>query len=159
MLKLFSFIGVFLVATILMGGCGNQTGFDSVSSIPSNGWSAAEPVVFEFPVSDTTKAYDIYIHIRNQQSYAFSNLWMFIEIAAPNGYIKRDTFEIMLADETGRWYGKGIGSINSMLVPYKQEAIFPLRGVYKISLQQAMYDDLLEDIIDVGLRIQPHQPR
>jgi gliding motility-associated lipoprotein GldH len=148
--------GIFILLAILFVNCDNQSLYDQVSALPDARWSAKEPVVFEFPVSDTAVSYEILFHIRNQQNYAYSNIWMFIEITAPNGYVKRDTFEIMLADEGGRWYGSGIGNVNSMLVPYKDDAVFPMRGIYKVSLTQAMYDDPLDKIMDIGLRIQRH---
>jgi gliding motility-associated lipoprotein GldH len=144
-------------SVLLLISCDNQALFDKVVSVPSDGWQAKKKFAFEFPVADTMQLYDILFHIRNQQNYAYSNLWLFVDVTAPNGYVKRDTLEIMLADKTGRWYGKGIGNVNSMLVPYKTETRFPFRGIYKITLQHAMYDDRLTNLLDIGIRVQPHQ--
>jgi gliding motility-associated lipoprotein GldH len=146
-----------LLFIFFLVSCNNRSIYDRVLPIPSDGWQAKDKLAFEFPISDTSQAYDILFHVRNEQNYSYSNIWLFIEITAPNGYARRDTFEIMLADTKGRWYGKGIGNINSMLVPYKKEAKFPLRGLYKISLQHAMYDDVLTRVLDVGVCIVPHQ--
>jgi gliding motility-associated lipoprotein GldH len=151
------FRSISLLVLLILISCSNSSVFDRVVTIPSDGWQAKNCLLFDFPISDTTLRYDVFFHVRNKQNYTYSNLWLFVDIKAPNGFIKRDTFEIMLADATGRWYGKGIGNINSMLVPYKTEFSFPLRGLYEISIQHAMYDETLENLMDVGIRIQPHQ--
>ena len=137
--------------------CDNGAIYDRVDSIPSVGWSTNEKYTFEFPINDTNQFYDIMIHIRNQQTYGYSNLWLFIETTAPNNYVKKDTFEIILADQTGRWLGKGIGNVNSMLVPYRTSVSFPFRGIYRITLQQGMYDNPLMNLLDIGIRVQPHK--
>ncbi len=151
-----SFI-VFLIPLILLINCTNKPLYDRVDSIPSDGWETGNKLMFEFPITDTTLSYDILFHVRNLQNYSYSNIWLFIEIAAPNSFVKRDTFEIMLADDAGRWLGKGIGNINSMLTPYRIETTFPFRGIYKITLQHAMRDELLKNMLDVGIRVQQHQ--
>jgi gliding motility-associated lipoprotein GldH len=148
---------VLILTLVIFSHCTNPSLYDRVESIPSDGWRANNKLSFVFPISDTTQSYDIFLHVRNFQNFSYNNLWLFIEITAPNNYTRRDTFEIMLADDTGRWFGKGIGNINSMLVPYQKEISFPMRGIYTITLQQAMREDVLENIMDLGLRVQQHQ--
>ncbi len=148
-----------LPLSVILICCAGEPVFDRVESIPSEGWGIDNIISFEFPISDTNQLYDILIHTRNLQNYSYSNIWLFIDITAPNSFTKRDTFEIMLADDAGRWYGKGIGNINTMLVPYKEGAKFSISGVYKMTLQHAMRDEVLENIMDVGIRIQKHQPK
>ena len=75
---------------------------------------------------------------------------------APNGSVLTDTLEIILADETGRWMGKGIGNVNEMQVPYKQNVFFINRGIFKVSIQHAMRDSTLSGILDIGFRLQYH---
>ncbi len=150
------YTGIFLVSLILISCTGHPV-LDEVSSIPSEGWKSDDRISYDFPISDTSKAYDIFFHIRNMQHYSYSNIWLFVEITAPNSFVRRDTFEIMLADKAGRWYGKGIGNINSMLVPYAEEIKFAYSGIYKISLQHGMRENVLENLLDIGVRVQQHQ--
>ncbi len=146
-------IGVLLV---LMAGCKINEIFDKTFTFSSDGWKYDKVVEFKFPVPDTSKPYDLYLQIRNTGTYSYSNIWLFVKTFAPNGSVLNDTLEIVLADKTGNWLGKGIGNMNEMQVPYKQNAYFINRGIYSISIQHAMRDTTLEGIMDLGFRLQYH---
>jgi gliding motility-associated lipoprotein GldH len=64
-----------------------------------------------------------------------------------------DTIEFFLADPTGKWLGSGLGSVNSMLLPYRTNIKFPQRGIYTFEFKQGMRQEELKGIMDVGLRI------
>jgi gliding motility-associated lipoprotein GldH len=147
---------VFILVLIIVLACDKKRVYDNVISLPSKGWETTNLIKFDIPVTDITKAYDIFIHFRNNGSYQYSNIWLFIETVSPNDNSLRDTFEIRLADDSGRWLGKGIGDINEMLVPYKQNILFPNRGVYLVTIQQAMREQTLEHVFDIGIRLQYH---
>jgi gliding motility-associated lipoprotein GldH len=131
--------------------------YEELATIPVKGWLASEPVKFDMPVNDTTKAYDILLHLRNSGRYSYSNIWFFIETKSPKGNTLKDTFEIMLADDMGRWLGNGIGDVNNLLAPYKENIMFPVSGIYQVTITQAMREESLKNILDLGLLLQIHQ--
>ena len=141
---------------ILLLSCKRNQVFDGVVSIPGNGWDLSDTIRFNVAISDTSANYDILLHIRNEKTFKYSNLWLFIETTGPNGQTMRDTLEIILADEEGNWLGKGIGSVNTLLIPYITQVHFKYRGIYAFAISQGMRDNLLEDILNVGLRIDYH---
>jgi len=141
---------------LLLVSCTKNRLFDDMKSIPSEGWKANSNIVFDATVNDTSVAYDILLNVRNTASYEFSNLWLFIEISAPNGDTMIDTVEFKLADMNGKWLGSGLGTINSVLLPYKSNIQFPYRGIYTFEIQQAMRKDILHGIKDIGVRIEKH---
>ena len=59
-----------------------------------------------------------------------SNLFLFIKISSPLGYSVKDTFECKLADEKGKWLGKGFGNVWNHQLLYKQNIRFPYPGTY-----------------------------
>ena len=69
-----------------------------------------------------------------------------------------DTVECTLADGTGRWYGKGTGFIFSdrfqAHVLYKLRNRFPRSGRYTLTLEQAMREEKLSGVIDVGISVE-----
>ncbi|MBN2484602.1 MAG: gliding motility lipoprotein GldH [Bacteroidales bacterium] len=137
--------------------CTNKRLFDEVQKISPDGWHKTDSISFIFQISDTSQAYNILLHLRNKTSYRNSNLWLFINTTAPNGETITDTVEFFLAEPSGRWLGKGLGAVNSMLVPYKTNIRFPYRGIYRFDFRQAMREDTLEGIIDIGMRVQLHK--
>ena len=104
-------------------------------------------------VDDTVGFYDLFINLRNENSYRYSNLYLFVEINFPNGKTSRDTVECPLADPTGRWYGSGLGDLYDNRILYKRQRQFPLAGEYSIMIEQAMRDSVLRGISDVGFRL------
>ena len=153
-LSLLSGIVIFLS---IFYSCDKNRVYDQVYSLPGEGWNEDSIMHFNFAVTDTSRAYDILIHVRNGGNYQYSNLWLFIRTTAPGGNFLRDTLEIPLADPSGRWLGKGLGDINAMLVPYKTNVLFPHRGLYSITIQQAMRQVSLKNILDIGVRLQYHE--
>lgn len=143
----------------LLIACSKHTVTDQVTSIMSDGWEYNDKMAFQYAVSDTSVSYDVFILVRNTMNYSYSNLWLFIETHSPGGYSQRDTLEILLADESGRWLGKGGQSINTLLAPYKMNIHFPERGIYQTTIQHAMRDTVLKHVTDIGLRIQYHIPK
>ena len=156
MLRCFRILtGILLV--VLLSRCNMNEIYDKTHSFSSDKWDHDEVIDFEFTVPDTAKPYDLYLQLRNSGEYSYSNVWLFVETIAPNGNTLRDTLEIMLADETGRWFGKGIGNMNEMQIAYKQNVYFINRGIFRISIQHAMRDSTLMGIMDMGFRLQYHK--
>jgi gliding motility-associated lipoprotein GldH len=137
--------------------CDKGKVYEEIMNIPSDGWAYDKPVKFDVPVNDISRPYDIFLHFRNNGRYEYSNVWFFIETKSPKGNSLIDTFEIKLADETGKWLKEGIGDVNDMFVPYKQNILFPVRGIYQVTIKQAMRDTTLGHVLDFGFRLQFHK--
>jgi gliding motility-associated lipoprotein GldH len=147
---------IVLILFSLNFSCKSGIIYDDIQKISPEGWTAEEIISFRAPVNDTTSSYNIYLHVRNTSKYEYSNLWLFINTIAPNGESIRDTTEFFLADPSGQWLGKGLGAVNTMLLPYKVNVRFPHRGIYTFEIQHGMRKEILENILDVGIRIQQY---
>ena len=86
--------------------------------------------------------------------YAYRNLYLFLTTRLPNNNRTRDTLELILADPQGNWLGKGFGALHDNQILVRRNLSFPLAGRYTFSLQQAMRQDVLEGVADVGIRIE-----
>lgn len=154
--KTYLFLALAAIA-IMFYACGRNQVFDEVTALPAEGWSAQDTIRFNVTISDTSAVYDVYFHIRNKKSYEYSNLWLFVETKSPNGQVITDTLEVILADDEGQWLGRGIGNVNTLLIPYIARVSFRYRGIYAITITQGMRDKVLSDLLNVGLRIDYHQ--
>jgi len=142
-----------MVVAILLVSCRSRILFEKTSSIPREGWKQDNFLAYTIPVDDTSKQYKISLLIRNEARYKYSNLFLFINTTAPGGAGIRDTIEIRMADERGKWMGKGIGGKYTLEIPFKTQVKFPQTGNYTIEIEQGMRDENLEFITDLGLRI------
>jgi gliding motility-associated lipoprotein GldH len=92
--------------------------------------------------------------VRNTSLYPMSNLYLFITTIAPSGHSIRDTVEVILADEKGKWLGSGLGDIWDLQQLYKENVRFAQQGRYIFEYEQAMRTEKLPFILDVGLRVE-----
>jgi len=156
---------VLLLATFVLFVACDATGvFDQYHSLEANVWSQEKPIEFEFQVSDTLTKNQLYINIRNNDEYAYSNLFVITHLNVPNGKKIVDTLEYAMADQMGTFLGSGISEIKESKLWYKENYVFPMSGDYTLSIYQAMRSNgsvegvkALEGVTDVGFRIEKAQ--
>jgi gliding motility-associated lipoprotein GldH len=146
----------YILIAFLLTACVENTFYSQTVSIENNSWAINNQPTFIVEITDTAKSYDFMLHVRNSDSYAYRNIFFFIETTFPNGKIAKDTVECLLADESGKWLGKGKGSAIHHTILFKQNVIFPTKGKYQFKFIHGMYDNPLPHVLDVGLRIDYH---
>ncbi len=148
-------IKFFVIAVVVwaFAACSNNSLFFQTVEIPETGWYKDQAARFDVTVDDTLTGYDFYFIVRNDNSYRFSNLFVFLNTRLPNGNKTRDTIELVLADNYGKWLGKGWGAVKENKLLLKKSLRFPLKGKYEFFVQQAMRVDTLKGITDVGLQL------
>ncbi|WP_222982791.1 gliding motility lipoprotein GldH [Flagellimonas meishanensis] len=141
--------------------CNSNLVFSEYLSMKDGKWGMDRPADFKISGLDTTQTYNLYINIRNDDAYQFSNLFLIAELEDPNGKTWKDTLEYRMAEPTGKWLGKGLGSIKENKLWFKEKTVFPDSGVYTLSIAHAMRKNgnvegiqVLHGITDVGLEIE-----
>ncbi len=142
------------VVVLLLSSCNKNTLYQKYITLPDSEWDMNKPVSFKLNVDDTSTYYNVFVNIRNADTYAYSNLYLFIDITSPMKTKERDTIECILADPAGKWLGEGLGDIWDNKILFKRNVRFPRTGEYDISYTQAMRDDKLQMIMDVGLTVE-----
>jgi gliding motility-associated lipoprotein GldH len=145
---------LYLMVVSLLISCDKNRIFEEFKSIQKQTWSSNNILHFNASIMDTSLIYNVYISVRNTGNYEYCNLYLFVTTHSPSENSIRDTVEIMLADEHGKWYGKGAASVYTLYYPYKVNIKFPLRGIYTFDIEQAMWIKDLKHINDIGLRIE-----
>lgn len=140
--------GIFFVTS----SCNRSTLFNQSTSL-DNLWYMNAPVVYDVDVQDTLQGYDFYVNLRHNDNYRYSNLYLFLQTEFPNHHATRDTLDLILADPSGKWLGKGWGKIKEDHILLKKNLRFPLKGNYQFSIWQGMRADTLKGIESIGLEI------
>ncbi|MFN4233795.1 MAG: gliding motility lipoprotein GldH [Bacteroidia bacterium] len=145
---------VFIILVILIVvSCDSKRFYEKNLPIKNEVWNVNDKPYFEVEIKDTLQFYNFYINLRHNASYAYSNIYLFLNTYFPNGEKSRDTIECILADNRGFWLGKGTEIIEHQIL-FKRKVRFPMSGLYRFEFEQAMRKDDLEDIMDIGLRIE-----
>ncbi len=150
------FFLISLVFLSILSSCDPSALYEENQAIEKAKWHRDSSYQFSFEVTDTVTLYNFYMNIRNGEEYEYSNLYTFNELSFPNGKKAVDTLECTLCDPTGRWYGKGLGDLYESRHIYKDGIRFPLVGTYHIRVFQAMRQDEIEGVHDIGIRIAKH---
>jgi gliding motility-associated lipoprotein GldH len=120
-----------------------------------------ESDIYRLEIEDTISQNNVFINIRNNKDYAFSNLFLISQIQFPDGYRVVDTLEYEMTDRTGNFLGSGYTDIKENKLFYKEKVRFNQSGNYVIKVEQAMRKngniqglDSLKGITDIGLSIE-----
>ncbi len=153
-MKISKSLTVAMLVLILLG-CNRNEIYFKYQTVPSSGWNKDSLLNFDVNVEDTISKYNVLIHVRHYGNYPYQNLWLFLDNKAVNDSIARkDTIEFYLADEFGKWLGKGAGGLKEMPVLYKQQIQLPDSGLYNLKIGHGMRDSVLVGINDVGVRVE-----
>lgn len=128
-------------------------------------WNKEDTIEFTFSEMDTVHPHNLFINIRNNETFPYSNLFLIAELGFPSGQTIKDTLEYEMARPDGSWLGKGYGSVKENKLWYKENIVFPSSGVYTLRLSHAMRKNgkvegivNLEGITDVGFQIEKSAP-
>ena len=145
---------VYVLLSVFLFSCDRNVVFEKNVKFPENKWEMNNIIKLDAEIKDTVSLHNIYINVRNAGGYQFSNLYLFLNTRTPKGEEARDTIELTLADERGKWLGNGSGDIWDNRILLKRKFRFPESGIYHFEMQQAMRINPLPQMMDAGLRIE-----
>ncbi len=152
---------ILILLALLTAACNQNISFSEYQSTSNGVWNLDD--VKEFIVSDldSVSQHQVFIMVRNDNSFPYSNLFLIAELNLPGGLTIKDTLEYEMAKANGEWLGKGRGSIYENKLWYKENVVFDSSGVYRVKISHAMRKNgevegvvNLPGITDVGLEIE-----
>lgn len=150
---------ILAIIALSVFSCDKKRVFDEYKTV-GGGWDKDSVVSFDLPELDSLKTYNLFVNIRDNDKYQFSNLFLIVSMEQPKGIVKVDTLEYEMADAEGNLLGEGFSDIKESKLFYKENVRFP-KGKYKVNIRQAVRQngkvagvDRLEGITEVGFRIE-----
>lgn len=140
--------------------CDKDRVFDEYQAV-QRGWNKDSVYTFKLGELDSLKTYNLFIDVRNDSQYQYSNLFLITQIQFPKGKVVSDTLEYEMAKPDGTWLGTGFGDIKESKLWYKKNVRFTEPGEYQVKIKQAMRKngevdgiENLKGITDIGFRIE-----
>lgn len=150
-----------LLTIVLLASCDSSIVKSEYRATTSGNWEKDAIIAFKLSELDSLQPYNVFINLRNDENYAYSNIFLIAELGYPDGSSVKDTLEYEMTLPDGEWLGKGNGSIKENKLWYKENIVFPIKGVYNLKISQAMRKNGkvegivdLEGITDVGYQIE-----
>lgn len=158
-MKILNNLLLILVAVSIIS-CDEKRVFDQYKSV-GNAWHKDSIIKFKLPKLDANKKFNLFVNIRDNNDFPYSNLFLIVSLEQPNKKVKVDTLEYQMANLDGTLLGDGFSDVKESKLFYKQNQSFNLKGDYKIKIQQAVRqtgkivgDKELKGITEVGFRIE-----
>ena len=143
---------MFLIGLLMVSAC-NSDCIISKNIAIDKAWDKNDSIDFNFEINNSLANFSFYINIRHSIKYPYRNLYFFVSTEFPDGNISNDTIECVLADIRGKWYGNGFGDIKENKILIREDLKFPITGLYRMIFVQAMREDELTGISDIGIQI------
>ena len=152
---------IFCILITSLIACDQNQVYHHYDNIATQGWKKEDVKTFAIPQLDSLQTYDVFITLRNNHKYPYSNLFLITKMNFPNGKEVIDTLEYRMAAADGNWLGHGFGEIKENKLWYKEGVRFRESGNYTLTIAHAMRkngnaqgDQFLQGITEVGLRVE-----
>lgn len=148
-----------LFSLILFFSCNSSSTEEVIMNSVNNKWNKKSEQKFNLEVSDPQNPKNIIFVVRNNNEYPYSNIRFIVKFTDLQTKKKQiDTLNYVLAKPNGEWLGTGFGDTKETLFQYRLNYRFPAKGKYEIGLTQAMRNDILPGIEDIGVKIETAKP-
>jgi len=149
--------------TVLMLSCDSKQVFDHYKTVGQY-WNKDSIMSFKVKAPDTINNYNLFVNLRNNSNYKYSNLFLIVQMNYPNGKVETDTLQYDMAKPNGEFLGTGFGDTKENKLWYKgyeKPFKFSEIGEYTFNIKHAMRENgavegltNLDGITDVGFRVE-----
>ncbi|SIQ14331.1 gliding motility-associated lipoprotein GldH [Chryseobacterium sp. RU37D] len=148
-----------LFSLILFLSCNSSSEGEVIMNSVDNKWNKKSEQKFNLEISDSQNPKNIIFVVRNNNEYPYSNIRFIVSFTNLQSKKKQtDTLNYVLAKPNGEWLGTGFGDTKETLFQYKLNYRFLAKGKYEIGVKQAMRNDNLPGIEDIGVKIETAKP-
>jgi len=147
----------FLSCAFVFFSCNTIDLYEKTIPIPKHEWSSSFKPQFRFTIKDTAVPYEVYIILRHTDRYNYNNIWLNLYTQAPGDSLQKIQYELPLASKEKGWLGSAMDDIYEhriAITPQNQKSYFKKPGEYVFTIEQIMREDPLQQIMDVGLRLE-----
>ena len=132
-------------------GNGDDNYFSAFHTFRSQKWDYARPVEFTVDTLRDSVSHggSLLLAVRHTSGYEYSNLWLELSYPLNDSVTRRDTVNLILADDFGHWRGHGTGP--SLQITDTIARDFTISKGMPLTLRHIMRVDTLPNIEQVGL--------
>jgi len=103
---------------LFLFSCDKKRVFDEYKNV-GNAWHKDSIVTFDLPQLDAKKKYNLFVNVRDNDDYPFSNLFLIVSLEQPNRQVKVDTLEYLMTNPDGTLLGEGFSDVKESKLFYK----------------------------------------
>ena len=146
-----------LLASTWLSSCQTVDLYEKTVAIPEHDWKSSFKPEFKFIIKDTAASYQLYIVLRHNEKYNYNNIWVNLNTQAPGTPPQKFMLELPLASSEKGWLGTAMDDLYEHRIAVTLDPAkfnFSKSGEYAFTIEQAMREDPLQNVLNVGLRIE-----
>jgi gliding motility-associated lipoprotein GldH len=147
-----------LLFLFMIAACQTKQLYEQSTIHPEHHWLSKEANKYQFEITDTNAAYNVYFVIRHHNAYNYKNIWLQLNTIAPDKTVTKQSLNLNLADDEKGWLGTGMDDIFDQRIPISNEPVHFSKGLYTFVLAHTMREDPLENILSTGIRVEKVLP-
>lgn len=146
------------ILSFLLTQCKQIDLYERTANIPKHAWKSDFTPTFSFNIKDTTALYGASLILRHTDAYPYNNIWLSIQVEAPDTMYVFRTEQRLGSNEQG-WLGTGLNDVYehrlSLNTALENAGVsFRRAGVYTFRLTQLMREDPLPHVLQAGIRVE-----
>ena len=143
-----------LFTSYLFISCTTIDLYEKTTAIPGQAWANNFRPSFDFTIKDTSALYQLFLVLRHNEKYNYSNIYINLYILAPgqDTTIKIQRNLTLATNEKG-WEATGMDDIYEHRIALGEPQTLKA-GNYKFSLEQIMRENPLQNVLDAGIRVE-----
>ncbi|MGZ8536803.1 MAG: gliding motility lipoprotein GldH [Flavisolibacter sp.] len=147
--------------SLQLAACDTIDLYEKVVSIPKHDWQSNFKPQFNFTIKDTNSNYQMFVILRHNEKYNYNNIWLNLTAQAPGTASQKFMLELPLATTAKGWLGSAMDDLYEHRIGLTLDTSkfnFKKSGEYNFTVEQVMREDPLQNVLNVGLRIEKQTP-
>jgi len=148
---------IVLLTSYILLSCTTIDLYEKSVTIPRHAWESSFRPSFDFTIKDTTVTYKLFLILRHNEKYNYNNIYVNVYVKGPGqDTIQKIQQDLVLATNEKGWLASGMDDIYDHRIPLGPEQSLKA-GNYKFTIEQIMRENPLNNVLNVGLRIEKKQ--
>jgi gliding motility-associated lipoprotein GldH len=154
---LFHTASVVVLASYILTSCTTIDLYEKAVTIPKHQWNSSYKPSFDFTIKDTSAPYRLFLILRHTEKYNFNNIFVNVYVKGPGqDTVQKIQQDLVLATNDKGWLASGMDDVYEHRIQLGSDQSLKA-GNYTFTIEQIMREDPLENVLNVGLRIEKKQ--
>ena len=152
---------IILLVSSIVCSCTTVDLYEKSVAIPGHAWKNSFKPGFTFAIKDISSPYQIFLVLRHNDKYNYTNIYINLFARQPGvDTMQEAKYDLTLATNEKGWLAGGMDDIYEHripLTPTDQPVYFKKPGNYTFVVEQIMRENPLNNVLNVGLRLEKKQ--
>ncbi len=144
-----------LLFLLILSGCKKNNEIICYHKFNNRTWNRYEKIMFDIPVLDIDKRYDVFFFANHTRDYEFDNLEFNMIMTTPSGEERIKEYRFLLKNKTGRFTGICYQDSCTASIALKKGLRMEKKGMLRIEIETLVPRLQINALLGIGIRLIP----